>query len=73
MKKCSRHPRVERPLSPYNLIPTAEICQDIGLTWEIPRIEVGVETLRPPQKTTGQRAEGAGHRTTLLVNVSDNR
>ena len=36
-------PEVERPLSPYNLIPTTEeICQNIGLPWKIPCIEVDV-------------------------------
>ena len=33
-KQVSHHPRVERQLGPYNLIPTAEeICQNIGLPW----------------------------------------
>ena len=60
-KKCSRHLQVERPLCPYNFLPMAEeICQDI-------------KTLRPPEKATGQRAEGAGHRPALLVDVSHNR
>ena len=72
--ECPRHLRVERPLGPYDLTPTAEeICQDIGLTREIPRIQVNVEILRPPEKATGQRAEGARHRAALLVNVSHNR
>ena len=46
--------RVERPLCPYYLPATAEdICQDIGLSWKIPRIEMDVETLRPSQKAAG--------------------
>ena len=66
--------KVERPLGPYNLILTAEeIGQSIGLPWKIPRIEEDVEILRPPQKVTGQRAEGGGHRSALLVDVSHNR
>ena len=71
-KQSSRHLRVERPLGPYNLILTAEeIGQNTGLPWKIPCIKVDVETLRPPQ-ATGQRAEGAGHRSALLVDGSHN-
>ena len=56
-KQVPRHPTVERPLGPYNLIPTAEeICQNIGLPRKIPGIEVDVETLHPPQKLAGQQA-----------------
>ena len=53
-KKSSHHLRVERPFCPYNLTLMAEeISQDIELPWKIPRIQVDVETQRPPEKATG--------------------
>ena len=56
-KQRPRHLRVERPLCAYNLPATAEeICQDIGLSWKIPSIEMDVETLRPSKKAAGQQA-----------------
>ena len=73
-KQWPRHLRVKRPLCPYDFPATAEdVCQDIGLSWKIARIEMDVETLRPSQKAAGQRAKGPGNRAPLLVDVRHDR